>query len=148
MSEELSENVTCAKCGTESPRGTDNCPNCGGLLIGHSLGFDHHPENIGRGGDLQSVREKAAKKLVEADGLEWEELTGSDKLLAKMAAKPSAKPGDVRAWMQQAQLLKPAPKIAVDTSVVSENVVIEAEQIENAEAALKMLKEITDEKSG
>ena len=89
MSEELSETVVCKKCGTESiPRGTDHGTNCGSLVEGHTLGFDHHPENIGRGGDMQSIREKAAKILVEADGLEWDELTGSDKLLAKMAAKP------------------------------------------------------------
>ena len=148
MSEELSETVVCKKCKTESLRGTDNCPNCGSLLIGHSRGFDHHPENQYGGGDMNATREKAAKKLVAADGLEWDKLTGSDKLLARMAAKPSAKPGDVRAWMQQAQLLKPAPKIAVDTTVDVEHVVIEAEQIENAKVALKMLQEITDAHAG
>ncbi len=141
MPEEI---VVCSKCKTENPLGQDHCNSCGSLLKGHSFGFDKHPENIDKTGGAKEKKLNAAKKLIEDDGLVWEELDGSEKMLALAAKSTKATAADRKAYMQHVvQKLKPAPKIGREQDDVIESVIIDAAQIENAVEALNELKRIT-----
>lgn len=139
------ETVICTKCKTENPRGQDHCNSCGSLLPGHKFGFDHHPENINTAGvTSQERKEKAARRLVEDDGVDWDEMDGSARMLALAASSTKATAADRKAYMQHVvQKLKPAPKIGKENEQAIEHVVIEAAQIENAEEALATLKALT-----
>ena len=140
----MSDIVVCTKCKTENPAGQDHCNSCGSLLKGHSFAFDKHPENIARGPVSAERKQKAALTLIEGDSLEWEDLDGSERMLALAASSTKATAADRKAYMQHVvQKLKPAPKIGRDQDEVIESVIIEAGQIENAVAALKELKRIT-----
>ncbi len=137
-------NVECAKCQTESPRGTDNCPNCGSLLKGHSNSFAKHPENINTGDLAQQKRETKAREMLKRDGLDWDDLDGTARMLTLAAVSTKATAADRKAYTQNvSERLKPAPKIGNEMDVAIENVVIEAEQIENAVEALEHLKKFT-----
>ena len=139
------ETVVCTKCKTENPLGQDHCNSCGSLLKGHSFGFDKHPENINVAGVTSAERkEKSALILIEADGLAWDDLDGSEQMLALAASSTKATAADRKAYMQHVvQKLKPAPKIGRDQDDVIESVIIESGQIENAVEALNELKRIT-----
>lgn len=141
----MPETVTCSKCKTESPKGQDHCNSCGSLLPGHRFGFDKRPENINIAGTSSAERKKkSALALIEADGLEWGDLDGSEQMLALAASSTKATAADRKAYMQHVvQKLKPAPKIGRDQDEVIESVVIDAGQIENAVGALNELKRIT-----
>ena len=141
------ETVVCKKCKTENPKGQDHCQSCGNFLPGHKYGFDKRPENIAPGGGSQERTEKKARKLIKAEGLDWDEISASDRMVALAAVGPKATNADRRMLLQQLQLLKPAPKIGRDQDVAVETVVIEAQQIENAESALKMLEKLVKAKS-
>ena len=139
----MADTVVCSKCETENPKGQDHCQSCGNFLPGHSYGFDKHPENQYRGGtDAQKRTEKKARELIEEEGLDWDEISAADRMVAAAAVGPKATNADRRMLLQQLQLLKPAPKIGRDQESPVETVVIEAQQIENAESALKMLKKL------
>ena len=144
------ETIICKKCKTENPKGQDHCNSCGSLLPGHSFGFDKNPENINRAGNTSAEKkEEAARKLVKADGVEWDDMDGSARMLALAASSTKATAADRKAYMQHVvQKLKPAPKIGAEHEQAVETVVIEAEQLENAERALEVLKKITKQNRG
>ena len=139
------DTVICKKCGTENPAGQDHCNSCGSLLKGHSYGFDKHPENINLAGNpAAEKKEQAARKLIKRDGLQWEDLDGSERMLALAASSTKATAADRKAYMQHVvQKLKPAPKIGKEHDQAIEHVVIEAAQIDNAMEALEHLKALT-----
>ena len=140
----MSDVVVCTKCKTENPTGQDHCNSCGSLLKGHSFAFDKHPENISKSGGRDERKHNKVLSLIEGDGLEWEDLAGSERMLANAASSTKATAADRKAYMQHVvQKLKPAPKIGRDQDEVIESVIIEAGQIENAVEALKELKRIT-----
>lgn len=140
----MSDTVLCKKCGTENPLGQDHCQSCGSLLKGHKFGFDKHPENINTRGTISEERkEEKARELVEEEGLEWDDLSATTRLVVIAAVGPKATNADRRLMLQQLQALKPAPKIGRDKEEYIESVVIDAGQIENAEKSLAILKNIT-----
>jgi hypothetical protein len=143
--EKPKDTVICTKCKTENPLGQDHCNSCGSLLKGHSFGFDHHPENINIAGNTTAdKKEKAAKELVKADEVEWDDMDGSARMLALAASSTKATAADRKAYMQHVvQKLKPAPKIGKENEQAIEKVVIEAAQIDNAVEALEHLKAFT-----
>ena len=140
----MTDTVICTKCKTENPLGQDHCNSCGSLLKGHSFGFDKHPENIADRTGAADHKQKAALVLIKGDGLDWDDLDGSERMLALAASSTKATAADRKAYMQHVvQKLKPAPKIGRDQDEVIESVIIEAGQIENAVEALNELKRIT-----
>ncbi len=138
----MTEIVVCTKCKTENPLGQDHCNSCGSLLKGHRFGFDKHPENINIAGQTSDEKkEQRAKELAEDDGLDWDAMDGSARMLTLAASSNKATAADRKAYLQHVvQKLKPAPKIGAEHEIAIERVVIEAEQIENAKQALKDLK--------
>ncbi len=144
----MTEIVVCTKCKTENPLGQDHCNSCGSLLKGHRFGFDKHPENINIAGQTSDEKKvQRAKKLVDADGVDWDDMDGSARMLALAASSNKATAADRKAYMQHVvQKLKPAPKIGAEHEQAIERVVIEADQIENAKQALKDLKAFTRKK--
>ena len=137
--------VICTKCKTENPEGQDHCNSCGSLLKGHSFGFDKHPENINlTGATAADKKEQAARRLVAEDGVEWDDMDGSARMLALAASSTKATAADRKAYMQHVvQKLKPAPKTGKENDIAIEKVVIEAAQIDNAMEALGVLKTFT-----
>ena len=142
----MPDTVICKKCETENPTGQDRCNSCGSLLPGNSTAFDKRPDFISKGPTSKKRAEKDAQALIEEEGLDWDEISAADRMVAIAAVGPKATNADRRMLLQQLQLLKPAPKIGRDVDVDVETVVIEAQQVENAEAALKMLSKLVKEK--
>ncbi len=141
----MPDTVICTKCKTENPLGQDHCNSCGSLLKGHRFGFDKHPENINQEGPTPaSKKEQVARTLVEDDGVDWDEMDGSERMLALAASSTKATAADRKMYLQHVvQKLKPAPKIGKEHEHEIETVVIEAEQIDNAVEALGHLKAFT-----
>ena len=131
----MTEMVTCAKCGEESPRGTNQCPNCNSFLKGGS-GLQ------AKGGAANKDNKASAKRLLLDYDLEWTDVSETLRIMAKRAVSGST--ADMRAFLQQIEELTPA-KRAIGTEDAGMNVpdlVLTGETVEEINKSMKQLRQI------
>lgn len=95
------EMVTCTRCGTEAPRGTQQCPECRSFLPGGS-------SIQSKGGKETRDNLRSAKKLLADSGLDYDTCGEAMRIMAKRAVNGSA--ADMNAYLRQVEELKPNPK--------------------------------------
>ena len=135
--------VVCTKCHTPNPAGTLRCSKCSSFLPGNPYAWKTQPEDAPKNSTAKH-NENEARKLVKDQGLVWDELDAVLKFIVIAGVSSRATSADRAAMLRQLELLKPVPKIGKDRSDEGAVVVIRAENIENARAALQALKELGD----
>jgi len=136
--------VVCTKCHTPNPSGTLHCSKCKSFLPGNAYAWKTQPEDAPKNSTAKH-NENEARKLVKDQGLVWDELDAVLKFIVIAGVSSKATSADRAAMLRQLELLKPVPKVGKDSSEQGAVVVIRAENIENARAALQALKELGDD---
>ena len=131
----MTEMVTCAKCGEESPRGTNQCPNCNGFLKG-GTGLQ------AKGGAAGRDNKASAKRLLLDYNLEWDDVSETLRIMAKRAVNGTT--ADMRAFLQQIEELTPAKRAVGGEELGMEipDLVLTGETVDEINKSMKQLRKI------
>ncbi len=130
------EKVTCKSCGTESPRGTSQCPECHKFLAGG--------KGAAEGGKTSQDNLRSTKKLLLEYGMDYDTCGETMRVMAKRAVNGNA--ADMRAFLQQIEELKAAPRAGgADSGISMPELVLTGETVEAIKKSMADLRTIVKE---
>ena len=128
------EMVTCSGCGTESPLGTGQCPECHKFLPGGK-------SIQAKGGSQTKDNLYSTKALLLEYGMDYDTCGETMRVMAKRAVNGNA--ADMRAYLQQIEELKAAPRAGGQESGPSmPELVITGETVEAVKKSMSDLRTI------